>query len=181
MFPTVFQQVLRAPFFNLPDTLRALHSIRGQGAYAGRVDVERGRNPLARLCGWVARLPPAMRDAPLTVRFSADEKRETWQRSFDGHPMTSRLRCRDKHLCERLGPLFFRFMLHTADGAIYWNVARVRLLGILPLPARLFAGVQCREYEEDGRYRFEVRAALPVAGCVIRYAGWLEPAGHAPD
>ncbi|WP_372018719.1 hypothetical protein [Pseudoxanthomonas sp. 10H] len=37
--PTVFQQVLRAPFFNLPDSLRALHSVRGRATYAGRVDI----------------------------------------------------------------------------------------------------------------------------------------------
>ena len=64
--PTVFQQVLRAPFFNLPDSLRALHSIRGRGEYAGQVSIERGSNPLARLCGAIAGLPPAMTGAPTT-------------------------------------------------------------------------------------------------------------------
>lgn len=174
--PTVFQQVLRAPFFNLPDPVRALHSIRGQGVYAGRVDIERGTHPLARLCAWVAGLPPAMRDAPLRVEFTADTKSETWRRDFGGHPMASRLRCRKGLLVERLGPVQFRFLLHIADGAIYWNAVGVRLLGFVPLPAGLFARVQCREREHAGRYEFRVEATLPLLGLLVRYEGWLEPA-----
>ena len=173
--PTVFQQVLRAPFFNLPDAVRALHSIRGRGDYAGRVAIERGGNALARLCAAIAGLPPAMADAPLRVEFIADARGETWRRDFDGHPMASRLRCRKGLLVERLGPLQFRFLLHIADGAIYWNVAAVRLLGLLPLPVALFGRVQCREREHAGRYEFRVEAALPLAGRLIRYEGWLEP------
>ena len=55
---------------------------------------------------------------------------------------------------------------HTGD---------MRVLG-LPLPAGWFDGVHCREYEHDGRYVFQVEAALPLAGMLIRYEGWLEPA-----
>ena len=172
----MFQQVLRAPFFNLPDSVRALHSIRGRGVYAGRVAVERGTHPLARLCAAIAGLPPTMADGPLRLEFAADAKSESWCRDFGGHPMNSRLRCRKGLLVERLGPVQFRFLLHTADGAIYWNVAGVRLLGLLPLPVALFGRVQCREREHAGRYEFRVEATLPLAGPLIRYEGWLEPA-----
>jgi len=173
--PTVFQQVLRAPFFNLPDPVRALHSLRGRARYGGRVDIERGANPLARLCAAIAGLPPAMADAPLWVEFTADTRSETWRRDFGGHPMSSRLKCRKGLLVERLGPVQFRFLLHIADGAIYWNVAGVRLLGLLPLPVALFGRVQCREREHAGRYEFRVEASLPLVGPLIRYEGWLEP------
>ena len=174
--PTVFQQVLRAPFFNLPDSLRALHSIRGRGSYAGQVSVERGTHALARLCGAIAGLPPAMAAAPLRVEFTADARGETWRRDFGGHPMGSKLTCRNGLLVERLGPVQFRFLLHTADGAIYWNLAGVRLLGLLPLPRALFGRVQCREREHGGRYEFRVEAELPLLGPLVRYEGWLEPA-----
>ncbi|WP_019398397.1 DUF4166 domain-containing protein [Pseudoxanthomonas sp. GW2] len=174
--PTVFQQLLGAPFFNLPPSLRRLHSIRGQDAFAGEVDIERGRGLLARLCGRLAGLPPAMQAAPLRVEFSADPRSETWRRQFGSHRLATRLRCRKGLLAERLGPLQFRFAVHAAEGTIYWNVARVRLLGVLPLPARLFQRVRCREWEQDGRYHFHVEAALPLAGPVIAYHGWLEPA-----
>jgi len=177
--PTVFQQVLRAPFFNLPDSLRALHSLRTRGVYAGRVGIERGDGLLARLCAAIAGLPPAMRDAPLRVEFLPDAKGETWKRDFGGHRMSSRLKCRKGLLCERLGPVQFRFQLHIADGAIYWNAAGVRLLGVLPLPAGLFGRVQCREREHAGRYEFRVEATLPLLGPLVRYEGWLEPDADA--
>ncbi|MCF7222028.1 DUF4166 domain-containing protein [Marilutibacter chinensis] len=176
MHPTVFQQVLRAPFFNLPDSLRALHGIRGRGVWAGRATIERGRNPLAWLCAVATRLPPTMHDVPVRIEFVADGKREIWHRDFAGRKMVSRLYCRDGLLCERLGLVQFRFALHAWDGTIFWNVERVRLLGVLPLPARLFSGVQCREREHEGRYQFLVEARLPLIGQLVRYEGWLEPA-----
>lgn len=182
MQSTLFQQVLRAPFFNLPDALRALHGIRGRGEYVGRATVERGRNPLSRLFGLLAGLPPAMRDAPTRVEFIADERREIWKRDFGGRKMWSTLHCRNGQLCERLGPVSFRFELHTYDGEIWWNVAKARLFGVLPLPAKWFSRVQCRERENAGRYEFRVEAVLPLVGLLVRYEGWLEPiiagAGH---
>lgn len=177
--PTVFQQVLRAPFFKLPESVRRLHSVRGRDEFAGRVDIERGGGLLARLCGWIARLPPAMRQAPLRIGLTAGPGAETWQRQFGGHRMVTRLRCRKGLLVERLGAVQFRFALHVADGVVYWNVAGARLLGLLPLPARLFAGTRCREWEQDGRYHFHVEIALVLLGPLVRYQGWLEPAAEA--
>lgn len=179
--PTVFQQLLGAPFFNLPDSLRSLHSVRGQDAFAGEVDIERGRGLLARLCGWLVGMPPAMQQAPLRLELSADPGSETWRRHFGSHRMATRLRRRGGLLAERLGPLQFRFAVHAAEGTIYWNVARVSLLGLLPLPARLFGGMRVREWEQDGRYRFHVEVTLPLVGPVIAYHGWLEPAASSAD
>ncbi len=179
--PTLFQQALRAPFFNLPPSLRRLHSVRGLARYAGQVEVVAGEGLLARLCRRMAGLPPAMREASLQVDFRADPKSETWLRRFGSHRMDSRLRCRNGLLLERRGPLQFRFALHAADGTLYWNVAKVRLLGLVPLPARLFAAVRCREWQQDGRYHFHVEAALPLAGRLLVYRGWLEPLDGTRD
>lgn len=175
--PTLFQQALGAPFFNLPASVRGLHANRGTARYAGIATVERGRNPLARLCARLAGLPGAMRDAPITVEFVADRKGEAWHRVFGGVRMDSRLAFRDGLLRERIGALQFRHALVANAGAIWWRVRAVRVLGILPLPARWFGGVRCRESEHEGRYRFEVEAELPLVGRVIRYDGWLEPVG----
>ncbi|MCD9030625.1 DUF4166 domain-containing protein [Luteimonas sp. Y-2-2-4F] len=176
MDPTLFQQLLGARFYRLPASLRALHGIRGEGLYAGRATVVRGTRPLARLCARIAGLPPGMEDVPTTVAFVADARGETWRRDFGGKAMQSRLWRRGPWLCERLGPLQFRFALHARDDAIHWEVAAVRLLGVLPLPAALFSQVRCRERERAGRYEFRVEAAMPLIGPLVRYEGWLEPA-----
>lgn len=176
MQPTLFQQALGAAFFRLPDSLRRLHGAHGRVRYVGLASIERGPHPLARLCARIAGLPPAATDVALTVDFVADAKGEAWHRDFGGRRMSSRVVLRDGLLRERLGPLQFRHALHANDGTIWWTVAGVRLFGLLPLPASLFDGVRCREYQHDDHYCFEVEAVLPVIGRVIRYAGWLEPA-----
>lgn len=176
MQPTLFQQALGAAFFRLPESLRKLHVGQGRFRYAGRATIERGRNPLARVCAWAARLPPAGDDVATVVEFDCGPRRETWRRDFGGARMASSLVLREGLMRERLGPIQFRFALHANDGAIWWTVAGARLFGLLPVPASMFDGVRCREYEQEERYRFEVEAALPLAGRVIRYSGWLEPA-----
>lgn len=175
MQPTLFQQVLGAAFFRLPERLRQLHGVRGRARWVGEATIERGRNPLARLCAALAGLPGARSAVPTSVEFDCNARSETWRRDFGGARMASQLSCRDGLLRERLGPLEFRFALHANDGALWWTVRRVRLFGLLPLPASLFDGVRCREREQDELYEFLVEASLPLAGRVIRYEGWLEP------
>lgn len=76
-------------------------------------------------------------------------------------------------LCERLGLATFGFRLALVDGAVAWRVVRVRVFGV-SLPARWFTGVGARESAEDGRYRFDVWAALPLTGLLVHYRGWLD-------
>ena len=183
MTPTLYQTLLGAAFFRLPDTLRTLHGVHGSARYAGRVTVARGRGLLSRLCGRLAGLPAAMTEAPLTVEFVTGPKGEIWSRQFGAPPRASRMRSRlwhrDGQLRERLGPIQLRFVLHTHDGTIYWNVVGARLFGMLPLPAALFRDVRCNEREHNGHYTFEVEATLPLAGALIRYGGWLAPESDA--
>ena len=177
--PTLFQQALGAAFFNLPARVRQLHALRGSVRYAGIANIERGRNPLARLCARIAGLPGAMRDVPITVEFTADARGETWRRDFGGTRMQSRLAFKDGLLRERIGPLQFRHALLANAGAIWWRVDGVRVFGLLPLPAGWFRGVRCREHEEDDRYQFSIDARLPLVGLVICYEGWLLPVDDA--
>ncbi|HYM86593.1 MAG TPA: DUF4166 domain-containing protein, partial [Pseudoxanthomonas sp.] len=70
----------------------------------------------------------------------------------------------------------FGFRLTVEQGVIVWRVARVHALG-LPLPARWFRNVIAyesdHESERDGRYLFDVMAAMPVIGLLVHYRGWL--------
>lgn len=170
--PALFARVLGDAFAHLPPRVRALHLHAGTRRYRGEVEVERGRGGLAALCIHAARLPPAGQ-GPIEVEIVADAHGERWTRHVARHAMRSRLWAQDDLLCERLGLVTFGFRLRAEAGAIVWRVVRVRVLG-LPLPARWFAQVAARECEEAGRYRFEVSAALPLAGLLVRYRGWLD-------
>lgn len=168
----LFQRVLGDAFDHLPATVRDLHSRAGHRRYHGEVEVSRGNHPLARLLAWATRLPPAGSGA-VEVEIDADGHRERWTRHIEGHAMPSRLWSQDGLLCEELGLVRFGFRLTVEQGVLVWRVVRVHALG-LPLPARWFAAVQAREYEAEGRYWFDVAAAMPLAGLLVHYRGWLE-------
>lgn len=172
MSTPLFRRVLGAEFESLPPAVKALHTATGHRRYRGQVEVVRGANPLARLFAWATHLPPAGQgEVEVEIDISGEE--EKWTRHIGGHAMPSRLWERDGLLCEQLGLARFGFRLTVEQGDIVWRVERVTALG-LPLPARWFGKVQARESELEGRYRFDVAAALPVVGLLVRYQGWLD-------
>jgi hypothetical protein len=170
----VFARLLGERLHVLPATVQRLHLRPGTQHWHGQVDIERGRGWLSRLCAWATRLPPAGSGA-ISVEISSTPERERWTRQVAGHAMRSTLWADDGLLCERLGLVEFGFRLDAADGVLVWRVVRVRALG-LPLPARWFAGVVAREFEAQGRYRYDVAARLPLAGLLVHYRGWLDVA-----
>lgn len=171
--PPLFGRVLGEGFARLPGPVRTLHL--GSGCWQGEARVERGRGPLAALCAWLTRLPPAG-DHPVRVEIRCDAEGEDWVRRYGrAHAMPSRLWSRHDRLRERLGPVVLDYALATDPACLLWRVTAVRCLGC-PLPTRWFAGVVARESAEDGRYRFDVRAALPGIGLLVHYRGWLEAA-----
>ena len=168
----LFQRVLGDAFDSLPPTVKVLHSRKGCYRYRGEVEVGRGKHPLARLLAWATRLPPTGK-GDVEVEIDADGHCERWTRHIGGHAMPSRLWSQDGLLCEKLGLVRFGFRLTVEENVLVWRVVRVHALG-LPLPARWFHAVQAREYEIEGRYWFDVAAAMPVVGLLVRYRGWLE-------
>jgi hypothetical protein len=172
----LFAQLLGASYPELPPRVRELHDFVQVATWRGHAQITRGRGRLARLAAAIAGLPPAARDIPTRVVFERMPAGETWSRDFGGYPMRSRLWSGTPLLCERLGPIEFGFLLSVRAAQLHWQVGRVRLLGLLPLPAAWFRGVRCREREHAGRYEFLVEAAMPLLGPLIRYEGWLEPA-----
>jgi len=174
----LFAQVLGAPAFEqLPPLLRALHSVQGTQRWSGQGEVLRGTHWLVAPCAWLARLPPTS-TVPVTVEFVTDAAGERWNRRFGMARMASRLWQRDGRLHEQLGAVRFRFGLRAEAGQILWRAERVWAFGLLPLPARWFAQVHCREREQAGRYEFLVDVSMPLIGRLIRYEGWLLPEGE---
>lgn len=172
--PPLFHRVLGESYASLPPWLRALHA--GSGRWRGEAVIERGHGMLSRLCAWLTRLPPAGAH-PVVVDIEAECDGERWTRRYGAsHAMPSRLWLARGVLCERLGPVTLRYRMTIEDGVIFWRVIGIRILGLLPLPARWFVGVVARESSDDGRYRFDVRACLPAIGLLVHYRGWLEPA-----
>lgn len=172
MDESLYARLLGGDFHSLAPRLQALHARPGLQCYRGEVEVIRGDHWLARLCSWATRLPPGGQGG-VEVEIEAIDGREKWTRHIGGHRMPSRLWEQDGLLCEQLGLVRFGFRLTVEQGAIIWRVMRVNVLGC-PLPTRWFREVVAHELEDEGRYRFDVAAALPVIGLLVHYRGWLD-------
>ena len=174
--PPVYARVLGAAFEALPPAVRGLHDFHGDAGAVGEGTVVRGRSPLARLVGRVMRFPPSG-TFPLHVAFAERGGRERWTRDFGGHVFASELSGEGGRIVERFGPLRFAFALPCGGEGLEmrlegWSAFRVKL------PRLLAPRIAAREWEDkEGRFRFEVAVAMPLAGEVVRYAGWLRPVG----
>ncbi len=170
----LFRRILGGFIEQTPISVRRLHDRRGRALYRGEVVVERGSGRWARGLAWITGLPPAGA-GPIEVEIVAGDGHERWTRRVGGHTMRSILWAPGFSwlLWELLGPVLFAYRLRVENGAILWRVEKVRLLGLLPLPSCWFAGVEARESGGAGRYRFDVRAALPGIGLLVHYRGWL--------
>jgi hypothetical protein len=124
------------------------------------------------------RFPPSGH-YPLRVDFAERGGAERWTRDFGGHRFASTLSAAGPgQVAERFGPLNFVFDLPAGPHGLAMHLRRWTVLG-LALPLFLAPRIQAREWQdEEGRFRFEVAVALPLAGDVIHYAGWLVPAGQ---
>jgi hypothetical protein len=170
--PPLYARAMGAAFNRLPEAVRAIHSVlRDDGAH-GAATVTRGRNPIARLIGRIVGFPPEG-EHELHVHFEELDGVETWTRRFSGKGFHSRLALRGPLLTERLGPLTFGFEL-PADGSGLAMILRAWWFGPVRMP--LFLGPRCnaREYEEAGRFRFDVSIGLPLIGPIAHYRGWLD-------
>lgn len=171
----LFERLMGEAFAALPPAVAGLHAAGRAGAWRGSADVERGRHPLSRWVGWLARLPSAGAEQPLSVTFERDQTSEVWRRDFNGSLLVTRLLDQNGLLVERLWPLAFRFRLQPATAGIAWMLVDVRCFGLV-LPSVVAPNIMAEEYDDSGVYRFIVDVRLPVIGPLVRYTGWLKPA-----
>lgn len=169
----LFARVLGDRFAQLPPAVSELHAATHDRTWYGEAEVVRGHGWIAHACALAARLPPSASCVPVRVHIRQHAAGEIWCREFGRARMPSRLGFARGRLRERLGMMRFDFNLRIEHGRLEWRVAAARALG-LPLPARWFARVRAAEFEQDGRYCFEIDAVLPCVGRVVRYAGWLD-------
>lgn len=178
MTAPLYRRLLGPAFDTLPARVRELHDVTATVVWTGRADVERGGSLISRLAGAISGLPPAGRDQPLSVTFTPAGGRETWTRRFGDATFRSLQYEKGGLLRERVGPSTFLFALEASPAGLALVLRGMRVLGV-PLPRVLQPSIRTFERERDGRYHFEVEARLPLAGLLVRYGGWLEPAADA--
>ena len=169
----LFEAALGTRWQALAPEVRAMHDLTGRHTSRGRAAIARGRHPLARLIAWAFGFPTAGKDVPVTVTMERTGSAEIWTRDFGGARFTSTLTpATPGHVHERLGPIRFFIELTEVSGGFGMAVRGAYVVG-LPIPRVLLPSSETSETEEDGRFRFDVRLSVPVAGLLVHYRGWL--------
>ena len=175
----LYRRILGDAWTQLPEPVRAMHSLTGRMTATGMATVERGTGLLAHLVARMFGFPPPGADIPVSVTFEARDGAEVWHRDFAGTSFASvqnQGSGRSAWLVdERFGPFTFGLALVLDEGRLRLVVRRWRILG-LPLPLRMAPSGNSYEAAEDGRFRFHVEIAHPLTGLIVRYHGWLVPA-----
>lgn len=169
----LYRRLLGTEFDHLPGQVRALHDTTTATSWSGRADVVRGTSLGARVLATLFRLPPQGLDQVLTVTFEPKGRAEVWTRMFGAKHFVSTQRASGEQLLETVGPCTLHMSLHTGGDGLALKVVAARILG-LPVPRFLLPRIRTLETERDGRYTFDVEAAIPAFGQLVHYRGWLE-------
>ncbi len=170
---SLYEKVMGPKFQKLPTSIQKLHSVIRDAGFHGEARVTGGKNPLAKLAAKIFGFPSAGQH-DLHVHIAADEKGETWARSFSGKKFSSRLEKSGRHLTERFGPFQFRFDLPATDNGLRMEMSGWKFW-FVSLPLFLAPKSPASEWDQDGRFHFDVPIALPIIGLMVHYRGWLEP------
>ena len=140
--------------------------------------VRRGGGLLARLLGWVMRLPEAQEETriELTVVRSAED--EQWERRFDGRLLRSVQWGEGEVLIEAMNGVQCCFRLVVEEGTLHFVQvgAKVGVRGwTVPLPRFLWPQVEGRASGVGEEVDVDVRIHAPVAGLLVSYAGKVRP------
>lgn len=156
----------------MPGMVAALHADCPRTRGRGIARVERGQGLVARLLALVIGFPPTGLAMPLDIEIVRSDAEERWTRRFAGQGFSSRLTRRDGQVVEHVGPLAFAFDLEPIARG-HRMVLRRWWCGPLPLPPGLAPRIAASETDENGRFGFDVRIALPLFGLLIAYRGSL--------
>ena len=172
----LYRRIMGDNFERLPPAVRAAHQVAGELVLRGEARIARGSSPLARLAGRLLRFPSAADAVPVSVWMEECGGAEIWRRDFGGHRLATRMSRRGRLLVERFGLLRFGMELKLEPDGLSMPIRRW-WIGPMPMPMALAPRGLGREREIEGRFHFDVPIALPLAGPLIHYRGWLEPAG----
>lgn len=171
---SLYSRVMGEEFARLPTAVQEMHQVFGDNGAEGEVFVERGTNPIANFAAAVTGFPVSGHHK-LHVSFSERDGRERWVReSSSGQAFSSRLYEHKGRLAESFfGIAHFGFDLSAEQNGLRMHLARW-WLGPVPMPRVLGPRCTAREWEEDGKFHFDVPIELPVVGLVVHYRGWLK-------
>lgn len=169
---SLYARVMGTRFAQLPHAVRAMHEVLRDGGASGFAEVTGPTNFLTAAIASVIGFPRAGTHE-LHVAFEERDGTETWTRTFGSKSFHSRLSQKGDLLVERFGAFRFGFDLSSDEDGLTM-VMRRWWIGPFRLPLALAPRSLAREWEENGRFHFDVPIALPILGRVVHYRGQFQ-------
>jgi predicted dinucleotide-binding enzyme len=166
------KRVMGDKFDLLPEAVRSMHLICGDGSAQGSATVVRSKNPLAQLICMMMRFPKTGQHN-LHVGFEERDGIEHWTRDFGGTRFTSHLSEANGYLVERFGPLRFYFDLPFNAEKLSMLMRKWSIFHIA-LPIFLAPRSDAHEWQDGDDFCFDVPIALPLIGMIVHYSGRLQ-------
>lgn len=163
--------------------VRAIHLHADILHAEGVFQITHGKNLLARLINWIARMPPAAEAKPITLTIERIGQGERWTRLFGDKRLVSFQEEHDGQVvAERFGQLEICFTLSIADGGVIYHQHSASLrFGALrvKLPRWMAPEVIASETVAPSKDRsyVSVGVSLPVIGHLLGYQGELSGRG----
>lgn len=174
----LYGRVLGTAWKQLPESVRFLHSRSAGLTAAGRASITRGSGLFARVIAAAFGFPRTAEAIDLIVSFERTGFAERWTRMFGRKRFTThQFEGRGRFeglLCERFGPFTFGLALVVDAKRLSFVPRRWSAFGI-PMPRFFAPDGEAFEYEQAGKFHFDVAIKVPLAGLVVRYRGYLEP------
>ena len=172
--PSLYRRVLGSEFARLAPALRQFHDCELGGKAAGRMTIEHGSGWIARVLAWLLRLPPAMKDGPVTLAVSASDSVERWDRAFGSRRLITRQWQRGALLVESLGLVAIGFAATVENETLRLATRRVWCCGV-PVPTWLGPGTTALATPDGDGWLIDVHVAGPLVGTILRYRGKVTP------
>lgn len=169
----LFASVPGLALTQLPATVRDSHAVFHTRVLLGEARVQRGSRWLARLLCRLFGFPRACEAIAVEVCKTREHGQERWRRRFGRHGFDSNLRIVDGRMRERFGAFEFELDLCVENAELRFPVRRGWLFGVR-LPRFLLPRSDAREFEDAGRFHFDVALHAPMGvGLLVHYTGWL--------
>ena len=130
----LYGRILGSAWSQIAEPLRSMHGTDSVVRAHGRLRVERGVHPFARVLAWMLRLPESTAGADTRLIITARGGKERWERRFGGRRLETLQYISQGDLVERFGVLEFRFHLQASGGSLLYVQ---REAAVLCWPVRL--------------------------------------------
>jgi hypothetical protein len=172
---SLYQRLLGPDFDLLPNALRHFHGTTGGTVARGRLRVQAGAWPGARLLSRALGLPAEGEGVPTTLRVRSVGDREIWEREFGARGVRTTQWLERGRLVERVGRLTFTFDVSASERGLRFRSVAVSALG-MPVPRGLALRVDADVLGFDDHWEVAVAIRAPGVGLLTRYEGRIAPA-----